>query len=439
MPTFSVGTPFELQLAIIERSEEVRVNCEYNADLFDPASIQGLLHYYETLLRAIVSNPEQKIADLVAPGIGQTFRSPHKQAAEAKPEYVAPRSEDEIKLVELWENTLSVPRVGIHDNFFELGGHSLLAAQLVSQVKARFGITIDLSVLIVAPTVEQLAAKLRGSAKTDQSHIVAIREGGKKTPLFCIHGGGGHLLNYRDLIAGLPADQSIYGLRATDVNEAYPETVEELADQYLLEIQEVQKHGPYQICGLSFGGLVAYEIARKLVDKGEHVGLIALFDTGNWAYYRNLSAERHAQFRRTYLVDRLQKYARNLLHGRFDDLAADTRQFVTSRVSALLWKISSRICRLLKLPVPKFLRSDIVVFSAVGQNYVPKPYPGTLVLFRAEGRTAEYGNDLTLGWSDIARDGVVVHEVAGSHLSIMEKPHVNQLIAKLTPYFADAV
>jgi thioesterase domain-containing protein len=138
------------------------------------------------------------------------------------------------------------------------------------------------------------------------------------------------------------------------------------------------------------------------------------------------------------MVDRLKKYGSNLIHGRFDDLGADASQFVTSRLNALVWKISSRICHAAGLPVPKFVRSNLVVFTAVGQNYVPKVYPGRLVLFRAEGRTAEYGDDLTLGWTDIARDGVVVHEVPGSHLSIMRKPHVYRLVEQLRPYLADA-
>jgi thioesterase domain-containing protein len=308
----------------------------------------------------------------------------------------------------------------------------------VSQVKAQFGITIDLSLLMVAPTIEQLAGKLRQSLRKDRSHIVVIREAGVKPPLFCIHGGGGHLLDYRDMIATLPDDQPVYGLRASDVNETYPETVEELAEQYLLEIQRVQEHGPYQICGLSFGGLVAFEIARKLAERGESIGLIALFDTGNWAHYRNLSPAKLVQFRRTYMIDRLKKYGRNLIQGRFDELAADASLFVTSRVNAVLWKISRRVCQILNRPVPQFVRSNIVVFSAVGRNYVPKAYPGRLLLFRAEGRTAEYGDDLTLGWSGIARDGVMVHQVPGSHLSVMRKPHVDRLIEQLKPYLAAA-
>jgi thioesterase domain-containing protein len=86
------------------------------------------------------------------------------------------------------------------------------------------------------------------------------------------------------------------------------------------------------------------------------------------------------------------------------------------------------------------VRSNIVVFSAVGQNYLPKPYQGRLLLFRAEGRTAEYGDDLTLGWHDVVtRDGIVVHQIPGGHLSIMRKPQVDRLVEELTPYLADTI
>jgi non-ribosomal peptide synthetase component F/thioesterase domain-containing protein len=439
MPAFSVGTPFELQLAMIERPDEVRINLEYNADLFDRSSIQALLRYFEVLLRAMVSDPNRHLAGVAAPAVGESLRRLPDVTAKTSRRYVAPRNDQETKLTEIWKHILKAPRIGIHDNFFELGGHSLLAAQLVSQVKKQFGIMIDLSRLMVAPTIEQLAGQLCQSLQKDHSHIIVIREGGIKLPLFCIHGGGGHLLDYNDMIRSLPGDQPVYGLRASDVNEAYPETVEELAEQYLQEIQAVQAHGPYQICGLSFGGLVAFEIARRLADKGERIGLIALFDTGNWAYYQNLSSTKLKQFRRVYMIDRLKKYGRNMIHGRLDDVASDARQFVTSRLKALVWKISRRASRLMDRPVPKFVRSNIVVFSAVGQRFVPKGYPGRLVLFRAEGRSAEYGDDLTLGWTDIARDGIVVHQVPGNHLSIMRKPHVDRLVQQLTKYLVDAV
>ncbi|MGJ4940736.1 condensation domain-containing protein [Bradyrhizobium sp. HKCCYLS1011] len=439
MPTFSVGTPFELQLALIERQDELRVNCEYNADLFDPGSIRLILDYYQMLLRTVVSNRRHRITELPAPTVPKRARESIPLAEESTARvFVAPSTEDEIKLAEIWKAILKVPVIGMNDNFFELGGHSLLAAELVTRVQASFGITIDLSLLMVAPTAGQLARKLHEALQTDRPHIVAIRETGNRLPLFCIHGGGGHLLDYRDLIAALPGDVPVYGLRASDAKESCPDSVEDLASQYVREIQAVQPNGPYQICGLSFGGLVAFEIATKFVEMGEAVALIALFDTGNWAHYRNLPAEQLAKFRRKYLNDRLRKYGRNLIHGRFDELWADARLFVTSRLDALLWKVGQDVCRSLGVPVPRFLRSNLVLFSAIGRKYVPRSYPGRLLLFRAEGRTAEYGDDLTLGWSNIAAGGIVVHQVPGNHLSIMRQPQVARLIEQLSPYLASA-
>jgi non-ribosomal peptide synthetase component F/thioesterase domain-containing protein len=437
MPSFSVGTPFELQLSMIEWPNELRVSFEYNADLFDGKSIRVLLAYYETILRTMVSSPDRNVADIQAPGIWEGFRGPSRAEEKALVQYVPPRTADEIKLAELWKNILKVPKVGLYDNFFDLGGHSLLAAQLVARLKAEFGVTIDLSLLIVAPTVELLAGKLRQSPQESRRpHVVAVREGTDRLPLFCIHAGGGHLIDYRDMIDALPRDVPVYGLRASE-DDPVPESVEKLAAKYLCEIRDVQPQGPYQICGLSFGGLLAFEISRQLVEAGEQVGLVALFDTGNWAHYRNLPAEKAAQFRRVYMRDRLKKYGRNLVHARFQDLGADARLFVTSKSSAVAWKIGQKIFRVFNLTMPRFTRSNIVMFSAVGQSYVPKSYPGRLLLFRADGRSAEYGDDLTLGWTDLARDGVVVHQVPGSHLSIMRKPYVDRLVELLAPYLAD--
>ena len=182
-----------------------------------------------------------------------------------------------MKLVRIWEEIFELPRVGVTDDFFDLGGHSILAAQMIVRLEKEFGVKINLSTLLVDRTVEQIAKKLGSSQIEDnRSNIFPLRMTGTKLPLFCIHGGGGHLLDYRDMVSVLPEDQPVYGLRASDTNGArQPESVEQLADRYLQEIQMIQKHGPYRLCGMSFGGLVAYQIAVRLAQKGEPVGLVA--------------------------------------------------------------------------------------------------------------------------------------------------------------------
>jgi amino acid adenylation domain-containing protein len=68
-------------------------------------------------------------------------------------EFVAPRTEDEKRLAEIWMNILNIEKVGIHDNFFELGGHSLIATQFIARIRDAFGVELPLRALFESPTI----------------------------------------------------------------------------------------------------------------------------------------------------------------------------------------------------------------------------------------------------------------------------------------------
>ncbi|RTZ29485.1 amino acid adenylation domain-containing protein, partial [Paenibacillus polymyxa] len=72
-------------------------------------------------------------------------------------EYVAPLGEVEEKLAGLWQDILSIDKVGRNDNFFELGGHSLRAANLIARIHKEFNVNIPLKEIFKSPNMSEVA------------------------------------------------------------------------------------------------------------------------------------------------------------------------------------------------------------------------------------------------------------------------------------------
>jgi acyl carrier protein len=90
-------------------------------------------------------------------------------------EWIAPRTEAEGKVAQIWQNVLNLPQIGIHDNFFELGGHSLLASQVISRLRDVFSVELSLQSLLEYPTVASLTQTLEVLNVAKNSHS-AMRE-----------------------------------------------------------------------------------------------------------------------------------------------------------------------------------------------------------------------------------------------------------------------
>ncbi|TQF75181.1 amino acid adenylation domain-containing protein [Rhodococcus spelaei] len=85
---------------------------------------------------------------------------------------VAPRTDRERMLAELFAEILHLPSVGVHDNFFELGGHSMASMQLVGRVRARLGAQLSIREVFDSPTVAELAALTERTGAAERPLLV---------------------------------------------------------------------------------------------------------------------------------------------------------------------------------------------------------------------------------------------------------------------------
>jgi thioesterase domain-containing protein len=362
--------------------------------------------------------------------------------------YAAPRNELERQLCALWQKLLRVERVGISDDFFELGGHSLLAVRFFAEVEKLTGKKLPLITLFQAPTIAELGLLLGKSDASDLlSLLVPVQPQGQKPPLYLVHGAGGDVLwGYANLVAHLDPDQPVYALKSrgqSGLDEF--ERLEDMAACYLQVVRAKQPAGPYCLGGYCFGGNVAYEMARQLEASGEQVALLALLDsapanagygTVQWwrpdfpyrfscnLYYwlRDFRAV-PPRDRRRFMARKLRAFSRKLARwtkGSAKDEAVDLEevidpaQFPESELK--LWKLHLRAL----------------------EKHVQQPYRGPVALFRTRGHPLFCSFARDLRWGRLARGGVAVKIIPGSHENIFMEPNVKSLALGLTVALSQA-
>ena len=315
--------------------------------------------------------------------------------------HLGARDELESRMVRIWEAVFAIRPIGVLHNFFELGGHSLLALRLMHRIEQEFGQTLPPAVLFQAPSVEQLCDILRHDGWVPRwVSLVPIQPKGSKPPFFCVHGLGGHVMRFGALARHLGPDQPFYGLQSRGLDGKHPcdVTVQQMASNYIEEIRSLQPEGPYRLGGYSFGGAVAYEMARQLTALGQEVGFLVLLD----AYPG--TAKRPGS-----LVDTFLKLS-----------PREKLAYIVSKRQMIVRRFRSRIEA---LRYPAALKR-VHEANAVAERAYPWPdYTGRVWLFRAseKGLRGQSEPDSSPGsqWE--------IHELLADHGSIIREPKVRDL------------
>ncbi|MEZ0115027.1 amino acid adenylation domain-containing protein [Catenulispora sp. EB89] len=209
--------------------------------------------------------------------------------AEGAPRPVA--TQTQAGVAEIWRSLLPDADGDFRrdDNFFTRGGSSLALAKFAAEVRERFGVSLDVRSLYLAPTLETAADLIdeRRSGPpvpTGVGPLVRLRTGagtdgdGDVPPLFLVHAVGGTAAPYVPLAQWL--DTPVYGFEAPGGDGSAPlDRIEDFAAAYLDALRTVRPAGPYHLGGWSVGGTIAWELAARLRAAGQEVALLALFDT----------------------------------------------------------------------------------------------------------------------------------------------------------------
>jgi acyl-CoA synthetase (AMP-forming)/AMP-acid ligase II/thioesterase domain-containing protein len=200
--------------------------------------------------------------------------------------FTPPETKTESALADIWADLFGLlpGQVSTTASFFDLGGTSVDILRLKQQIQRVFSIP-DLPVVSIlrSPTIRGLARLLTTAAHTGADAydpLVPLQLTGDRTPLFCVHPGVGEVLVFVNLAKYFIGERPFYALRARGfgAGEAHFDSFEEMVACYVQAIRAQRPAGPYAIAGYSYGGAVAFEIAKVLESKGERVDFVGIFN-----------------------------------------------------------------------------------------------------------------------------------------------------------------
>lgn len=316
----------------------------------------------------------------------------------------------------VWQDVLIMPVRGHEDDFFDSGGDSLKAVTFVLELERALGVEIPLTLINEAPRFDLLCQALRERRAPGSTPLVTLKAGDGLPPVFFIHGIGGNVVEILPAARRVTYPGAVIGIRARGVvrGEVPQTSIGAMAADYLREIKERQPNGPYHLCGYSSGGLVAFEIARRLSDSGDEVGLVGLFDTTmspvRWPARAWLSI----------VARRIGLLAAALRAGPIRSWPAHLRKPV-ERLRATRGTLGAAPSRAIRVIASGLFASA---------KYHPGFYGGQLTLFSPANREPGLPS-LESIWRKHARTIAVV-ETPGTHATMLSAPHAETTAACLT-------
>jgi len=336
----------------------------------------------------------------------------------------APRSRGDLVRVvrEVWANSLKVSEIGLDSDYFDIGGTSVIGLQVLAEVRRRVGVRLRLPDLYAHRTVRDLAghlAKLMAADEGGQAGTVVSLRAGDGETIICPHSSGGGVQPYLRLVDVLPAGYRALGVQAAGIDDGCePDgTVEAMALRYATDVVAVAPEDPYHLFGWSMGGVIAFEMARVLRDRGHRVGAVVLVDANT-----ELDVRPPPDAESELLVNLLS------MNSGFD---FDTAAVAGLPERARLRAVVEAAKRAGALP-EGMTRHQVGALTRVlhandralaGHRFGTYPGPVHVVRARRGAGTGPDHRPADLGWHRFVGGKLYTHTVDGDHFTVMSEHH----------------
>lgn len=345
---------------------------------------------------------------------------------------------------DIWEELLPGQVVAPGDDFFLLGGDSLLAAQMLVHVDRRLDVTVPMSELIRARTLEQVAATITRyqSGRIDPSSAVCVRRGDEeqRPRLWFVHDLQGSAYRVRHLAEHLDPQQPLWSFESPLLRgERNPfHSLDAFAARYVRDLLRAQPSGPYLLAGYSFGGICAFEMARQLVRDGREVAFLGVVDVGpgyRGPGWRSWTSPTRPWFgvakppeSGVPVRDRVRHY-REMAKGGPSRLGRHlmVRTGLSRVVDPVRFQIDLRRHGKVRPEWRLWYAWEEHWRLAARQWDRSRTYPGHMDLFWAEGTGSA---DATMGWGPLV-ERLTIHRFPGDHEGILEPRGAHHLASAL--------
>nr|WP_269783466.1 AMP-binding protein [Marinibactrum halimedae] len=326
---------------------------------------------------------------------------------------IKPETDIEQRIFTLWSSILHRDDFGVTDNFFALGGQSISAVQLAHQLNDMFDTQLPMSLAFEEKTIREQAKRIGGtSEQEDNADIIPLNSNNPSSPLFFICG----IELYKELAQHLEGKIPAYGVylpiegKLLSNHQSSQElSVENMAKQYIEAIKQIQPEGPYRLAGVSFGGVIAFEIARQLRQYNETIELLTLLDFVLPEPEYRASAPNSFQKALFTLHKHWQYFQRNRKQYKFNKMSDSGINNVNVRnaYEEAWWRYE-------KQATPMDISDATLVFKAGLEN-----------------KGFGYTKSTDCGWSHYTLGTPESHSISGDHLGILKGENAKMIAEKI--------